>query len=116
MEDDKTISDNLEIAKRNPEDVITEFSITYETIKTANFASNIPSKIAAVDLIGGTKFYEGIAVNWDFDGLKRQSEKIRAEQRTNFDELTEAILYEPQYELTKLKMYNFKNGEPVTHA
>ncbi len=54
MEDDKTISVNLEIAKRNAGNVITEFSITYETIKTAsNFASNIPSKIAAVDLIGG---------------------------------------------------------------
>jgi hypothetical protein len=54
MEDDKTVSVNLEVAKRNAEDVITEFSITYETIKTAsNFASNIPSKIAAVDLIRG---------------------------------------------------------------
>ena len=132
MEDDKTISVNLEIAKRNAEDVITEFSITYETIKTAsNFASNIPSKIAAVDLIGGnlsqsdenlgfklcenlenlmgivgTGFYEGISVNLDFDGLKRQSEKLRAEQKTDFDELTEAILYEPQHELTKLKIKN----------
>ena len=132
MEDDKTISVNLEVAKRNAQDVITEFSITYETIKTAsNFASNIPSKIAAVDLIGGnlsqsdenlgfklcenlenlmgivgTGFYEGISVNLDFDGLKRQSEKLRAEQKTEFDELTEAILYEPQHELTKLKIKN----------
>lgn len=132
MEEDKTISVNLEIAKRNAEDVITEFSITYETIKTAsNFASNIPLKNAAVDLIGGnlsqsdenlgfklcenlenlmgivgTGFYEGISVNLDFDGLKRQSEKLRAEQKTEFDELTEAILYEPQHELTKLKIKN----------
>ncbi len=70
--------------------------VTNYTLKTAsNFASNILSKIAAVDLIGGSLaqsdenlgfkpsenlenlmgivgigFNEGITVNLDFDGLK----------------------------------------------